>query len=100
MREQLTYLIELQQIDTSLRHLLLTSEENPKKIKQVDQETEQVQETFQVFIREMEDLKNITVAIIPIGEGKTAMNPQSAAEATNLIKPGIVIPVHYNLGQN
>ncbi len=57
MREQLTYLIQLQQLDKSIQHLLFTSEENPKKIRQVDQEIEQVQETFQVFIREMEDLK-------------------------------------------
>jgi L-ascorbate metabolism protein UlaG (beta-lactamase superfamily) len=52
------------------------------------------------FIPEMGDLKNISVAIVPIGEGKTAMNPQSAANAINLIKPKIVIPVHYELGKN
>ena len=51
------------------------------------------------FIPEMKDLKNITVAIIPIGEGKTAMNPQSAAEAVNRIQPGMAVPVHYELGQ-
>jgi L-ascorbate metabolism protein UlaG (beta-lactamase superfamily) len=52
------------------------------------------------FIPEMEKLKNITVAIIPIGEGKTAMNPQAASKAVNLIKPEIVIPIHYNIGKN
>ncbi|MCK5029767.1 MAG: MBL fold metallo-hydrolase [Bacteroidales bacterium] len=52
------------------------------------------------FIPEMKELENITVAIIPIGEGKTAMNPQSAANAANLINPEIVIPIHYELGQN
>jgi L-ascorbate metabolism protein UlaG (beta-lactamase superfamily) len=52
------------------------------------------------FIPEMEKLKNITVAIIPIGTGKTAMNPQAAAKAANLIHPGMVIPVHYELGKN
>jgi L-ascorbate metabolism protein UlaG (beta-lactamase superfamily) len=52
------------------------------------------------FIPEMENLKDITVAIIPIGTGKTAMNPQAAAKAANLIHPKIVIPVHYELGKN
>jgi len=52
------------------------------------------------FIPEMKDLKNITVAIIPIGTGKTAMNPVDAAKAANLIHPKIVIPIHYELGKN
>lgn len=52
------------------------------------------------FIPEMEKLKNITVAIIPIGTGKTAMTPQTAAKAANLIHPKMVIPIHYKLGQN
>jgi L-ascorbate metabolism protein UlaG (beta-lactamase superfamily) len=52
------------------------------------------------LIPEMEKLKNITVAIIPIGTGKTAMNPQVAAKAANMIHPKIVIPIHYKLGQN
>ncbi|MFW6222601.1 MAG: MBL fold metallo-hydrolase [Bacteroidota bacterium] len=51
------------------------------------------------FIPEMKELTNITVAIIPIGEGKTAMDPQAAAQAVNYIKPGIAIPVHYELGK-
>jgi L-ascorbate metabolism protein UlaG (beta-lactamase superfamily) len=52
------------------------------------------------FIPEMKELKNITVAIIPIGTGKTAMNPHEAAKAANLIHPKIVIPIHYKLRQN
>jgi L-ascorbate metabolism protein UlaG (beta-lactamase superfamily) len=52
------------------------------------------------FIPEMEAFENITVAIIPIGEGKTAMNPQTASKAANLINPRIVIPIHYELEQN
>ncbi|KPL17001.1 MAG: hypothetical protein AMS23_08740 [Bacteroides sp. SM1_62] len=52
------------------------------------------------FIPEMEAFENITVAIIPIGEGKTAMNPQTASKAANLINPRIVIPIHYKLEQN
>ena len=52
------------------------------------------------LIPEMKDLEDITVAIMPIGVGKTAMNPESAAEAARIIKPGIVIPVHYELNRN
>jgi L-ascorbate metabolism protein UlaG (beta-lactamase superfamily) len=52
------------------------------------------------FIPEMKGLKNITVAIIPIGTGKTAMNPVDAAKAANLIHPKIVIPIHFELGKN
>ena len=52
------------------------------------------------FIPEMKKIEDITVAIIPIGERKTAMNPQSAAKAVNLIKPKMVIPIHYELEQN
>ncbi len=52
------------------------------------------------FIPEMKELKDITVAIVPIGEGKTAMNPQAAGEAVKTINPVIAIPVHYELNQN
>jgi len=40
-----------------------------------------------------------TLAVLPIGVGKTAMDPASAAEAAKLIRPGILVPVHYNLGE-
>jgi L-ascorbate metabolism protein UlaG (beta-lactamase superfamily) len=50
------------------------------------------------FILEMSKLKNITLAFLPIGIGQTAMNPQKAAEAANLISPHIVVPIHYELG--
>jgi L-ascorbate metabolism protein UlaG (beta-lactamase superfamily) len=51
------------------------------------------------LVPEMRDLKDITVAILPIGVGKTAMDPLKAAEAANIIKPRIVIPCHFNLGE-
>ncbi len=51
------------------------------------------------LIPEMKELKNISIAILPIGEGKTAMNPRTAAEAVRLIRPELVIPVHYELGK-
>lgn len=52
------------------------------------------------LIPEMKELRDITVAIVPIGEGKTAMNPEDAAEAVNMINPAIAIPVHYELNKN
>lgn len=51
------------------------------------------------FIPEMKELKDIDIAIVPIGTGNTAMNPQQAAEAVNTIKPRITTPIHYDLGQ-
>jgi L-ascorbate metabolism protein UlaG (beta-lactamase superfamily) len=52
------------------------------------------------FIPEMSEFKDITIALVPIGEGITAMNPHKAAAAINLIKPSIAVPMHYSLGQN
>ena len=57
MQEQLNFLIQLQQIDKSIQDLLLTSEENPRKIKLIDQDIQEVQEVLQAFIQEMESLK-------------------------------------------
>ena len=52
------------------------------------------------FIPEMKNLENITLALVPVGEGNTAMSPFDAAEAVNLIKPETVIPMHYELGHD
>jgi uncharacterized protein len=57
MQEQLNFLIQLQQLDKSIQDLLITSEENPKKMKQIDQEIQQIQDTLKAFIQEMEGLK-------------------------------------------
>jgi L-ascorbate metabolism protein UlaG (beta-lactamase superfamily) len=43
---------------------------------------------------EMKTLKNIDVALLPIG-GKFTMNAEEAAEATKYIKPKQAIPYHY-----
>jgi len=51
------------------------------------------------FIPEMKEIKNIAVAMVPIGIGVLAMNPAQAAAAVNSIKPEIAIPMHYNFGQ-
>ncbi len=46
-------------------------------------------------IPEMEDLEGITVALLPIG-GTYTMDEKDAAEAVSMIKPEIVVPIHYN----
>ncbi|MBU2634540.1 MAG: MBL fold metallo-hydrolase [Nanoarchaeota archaeon] len=46
------------------------------------------------LIPEMSELKNIDIALLPIG-GTYTMNAAEAAEACNIIKPKIVIPIHY-----
>lgn len=51
------------------------------------------------LIPEMSHFGAITVALVPIGEGKTAMTPERAAEAVNMIQPRIAIPIHYEIDQ-
>ena len=45
-------------------------------------------------IPEMNNLKNIDLALLPIS-GIFVMTPEEAAAAANLIKPKIAIPIHY-----
>jgi len=52
------------------------------------------------LISEMNRISNITVAMVPIGVGILAMNPEQAAKAVNEIKPLIAIPMHYELNKN
>ncbi len=47
------------------------------------------------FVPEMKNLKNIDIALLPIG-GTYTMDAKEAAEAANAIKPKKVIPMHYN----
>jgi len=47
------------------------------------------------LIPEMKNITNIDVALLPIG-GTYTMDVEQAAQAANLIKPKIVIPMHYN----
>ncbi|MFH1367040.1 MAG: MBL fold metallo-hydrolase [Patescibacteria group bacterium] len=46
------------------------------------------------FIPEMKELKNISIAMLPVG-GTYTMNWQEAAEAVQAIAPKTVIPMHY-----
>jgi predicted nucleic acid-binding Zn-ribbon protein len=57
MQEQINYLIQLQQLDNTIELTLIHSQENPRKIDLVDQETQKVQEAFQNFKKEMEEIK-------------------------------------------
>lgn len=47
------------------------------------------------LIPEMKELKDIDVALLPIG-GTYTMDVKEAAEAANAIKPKTAIPMHYN----
>ena len=47
------------------------------------------------FIPEMSELKDIDVALLPIG-GTYTMSANDAVEAAKAIKPKIIIPMHYN----
>ncbi len=51
------------------------------------------------FIPEMKDLKEIDVALLPIG-GTYTMDEDGAADAVKVIMPKIVIPMHYNYIKN
>lgn len=51
------------------------------------------------FIPEMNKLHQLDIALLPIGTGKTAMTPSTAAAAANQIKPDIVVPIHYEPGK-
>ncbi|OHD10253.1 MAG: hypothetical protein A2086_00635 [Spirochaetes bacterium GWD1_27_9] len=52
------------------------------------------------FIPEMKNLKNITLALVPLGGDNLTMNYKDGALAINTIKPLIVIPIHYEIGKN
>ena len=46
------------------------------------------------FIEEMNQLKNIDVALLPI-DGKYTMSPEEALQAVGAIQPKMVIPMHW-----
>ncbi len=49
------------------------------------------------YIPEMNELKNIQIALIPIGGDNLTMNEEEAAVIVNRIKPEKVIPIHYEI---
>ena len=46
------------------------------------------------FIPEMKELKDIDIALMPVG-GTYTMNAEEAAKAVNSFKPKIAVPMHY-----
>ncbi len=48
------------------------------------------------FIPEMKSLKNIDIALLPVG-GTFTMDVGEAADAANSFKPKVLIPMHYNV---
>ena len=49
------------------------------------------------YIPEMSELRDIAVALIPIGGDNLTMDEEEAARIVNEIKPNIVIPMHYEI---
>lgn len=49
------------------------------------------------YIPEMKNIKNIDIAMVPIGGDNLTMNIEEAAKMVNEIKPDLVIPMHYEL---
>jgi L-ascorbate metabolism protein UlaG (beta-lactamase superfamily) len=52
------------------------------------------------YIPEMKHIKDITVALVPVGTGNTAMDPKQSSDFINTLKPRAVVPMHYELGKN
>ncbi|UCH62957.1 MAG: MBL fold metallo-hydrolase [Fidelibacterota bacterium] len=50
------------------------------------------------FIPEMNSIKDITVALVPIDGGSLTMETEQAADAINAIRPLIAVPMHYEIG--
>jgi L-ascorbate metabolism protein UlaG (beta-lactamase superfamily) len=46
------------------------------------------------FVQEMRELKNIDIALVPVG-GTYTMSAEEAAGAVNYFKPKIAVPMHY-----
>ena len=49
------------------------------------------------YIPEMKQLKNIQIALIPIGGDNLTMNEDEAAHMINEMRPKLVIPMHYEI---
>ena len=50
------------------------------------------------YVPEMNDLENITAALVPIDGGGLTMSTEKAAEFINNLKPKFAIPMHYGIG--
>jgi L-ascorbate metabolism protein UlaG (beta-lactamase superfamily) len=51
------------------------------------------------LVPEMESVKSITLALVPLDGGKLTMETDEAAYLINMIKPEIAVPMHYEMGK-
>ena len=49
------------------------------------------------FIKEHQDLKEIDVALVAVGNGKLTMGVEDASALVNFLSPRIVVPMHYEV---
>ncbi len=49
------------------------------------------------YIPEMEKIKDVDIAMVPIGGDKLTMNIDEASKIVNKVRPKLVIPMHYEL---
>ncbi len=52
------------------------------------------------FIPEMKEIKDITIALVPIDGGSLTMSTEEAAGFINTLRPKIAVPMHYLMGTN
>lgn len=52
------------------------------------------------MLPELKEIKDITVAMVPIDGGNLTMKTEEAADLINIIKPKIAIPMHYEIEKN
>ena len=48
------------------------------------------------YIEEMNNLGKVSIALVPVS-GTYVMNAKEAAEAVEIVKPEIAVPMHYGL---
>ena len=57
MQEQLDYLVTLQEIDRAIQEAIVNAEANPKRIEAIIIEIQEAQDSFQLFLQGVDDLK-------------------------------------------
>jgi uncharacterized protein len=57
MQNQLSYLVQLQQLDKTIQRVLVNAKENPKKIEQISLETQEVEGNLKIFLQERDEIK-------------------------------------------
>lgn len=49
------------------------------------------------YIPEMEEIKNVDIAMVPVGGDNLTMNAEDAAKILDRIRPKVAIPMHYEI---